>query len=90
MKNATQYTDRKIHDLAVEYESRLNTFKDRAEDMDRLIAKMETFKIEYREGRRQEKNARQNLEQFIEALKKKGIYNEVLYDWDTKVIKIHE
>lgn len=88
--NSRQFTDKKIHELAIEYENRLNTFKERTEDMERLIDKMNTFKIEYKEGRRQEKNAHQNLEQFIYALKNKGIYDEVIYDWNTKVIKLHE
>ena len=85
-----QFTPRKIHDLAVEYENRVNTFKDRAEDMERLIEKMNTFKVEYKEGRRQEKNAQQNLEQFVYSLKNKGIYDEVMTEWKTKVIRIYE
>ena len=85
-----QFTPRKIHDLAVEYENRVNAFKDRAEDMERLIEKMNTFKVEYKEGRRQEKNAQQNLEQFVYSLKNKGIYDEVMEEWKTKVIRIYE
>lgn len=85
-----QVIGKNIHTLAVEMENRKNAIHDIEMEMEKQRNLLEITKQSYNDTKRNERNTIKRYEDFIDNLKKRGLYERVLEEWETNVIHFYE